>query len=709
MSDEYQPVDDFETESGTPSNEFDETSSNSMAASSSTAEEWAALAEKWATNPENTVVEDGKFSALHHALKAEAANTVTQEAKDIAVSTQTLIEQMNHIIVCDTVADVRALGIGQVQGSIRLMGYHTVRDGGGGYLVYDPNDTTTADDGFINFVDTQGRRWKRDWQTGGFVTPLMAGAITNDAANDAGDALHQVFVWSGENQVRLHIPATGETSGGGKCRYFCNRTLPLYTNHQITGSGADIVEIRFTNNTHGIVSAASGTTITAGFSITGFTVRGVADTSSATTATTAIYLFRCRDFVIGINVDKWVNCMRMDPQNTGFINGRIYGDWFQTYFPNKHNNGPNIGLYIDDTGSKKVQILDLVGLKIYSQLTTTKIVDLVPINSEFSFTITLPLYKASGIKVNRIDAEGFKTRDTDFQLYDETSGRVLLADTWENPGDVTVGDVTTPTNLGITFGSTWSQGETFEIVWNDPWGNKAVFVADGSGIVSKGGHFGGYDIILDTFGTDMIFTPDYVQLANVFGRVRSGATNNEIWALEFNNTIQTMYVADANTKPKVNPDRGVKEPEQINTGSYSGTSASTVSGSEIICRGKFPNRRIPEFNLNLKMACPDQRSMRTTVEVMKVKNRGTPEIIQKQRIDVVASTNTGNSTNDAISHEEDVTIKVFDDEVADFVGGVTDEYRYYLQVYTNRDNGTVDVQSGGTYNSWANYIELGAY
>lgn len=709
MNEIYQPASEFETESGTPSNEFDESQANTPSQSASSAQVWAELAENWATNPENAVVEVGKYSALHHATKAEAANILVQEAKDTAITVQAIIEQMNHIIVCNTVQNVRDLGIGEVQGSIRLMGYHNPLDGGGGYLHYDDIDTTSDDDGFLVFVDTQGRRWKRDWQTGGFVTPLMAGAITNDANNDAGDALHQVFTWSGENQVRLLIPATGETSGGGKCRYYCNRTLPIYTNHQITGSGADIVEIRFTNNTHGLVTAATGTTITAGFSITGFTLRGVADTSSASTATTAIYLFRCRDFVIGVNIDKWVNCMRMDPQSTGFINGRIYGDWFQTYFPNSHNNGPNIGLYIDDTGSKKVQILDLVGLKIYSQLTTKKIVDLVPINSDYSFVITLPLYKASGIKVNRIDGEGFKTRDNDFTLYDETSGRSLLASDWVNPGDVTLGDVETPTQLSITFGSTWSQGETFEIVWNDPWGKKALFVADGSGIVAKGGHFGGYDMILDTYGTDMIFTPDYVQLANIFGRLRSGATNNTIWALEFNNTIETMYVADNGTEPQVNPDRGIKEPFQVNSGTYTGLSASEVSGSTIICRSKFPNRRIPEFNLNLKMDCPDQRSLRTTIEVMKVKNRGTPVIIQKQRIDAVASTNTGNDTNDAISHEEDITIKVFDSEVADFVGGVTDEYRYYLQVYTNRDNGSVSVQSGGTYNSWASYTELGAY
>lgn len=708
MTESYKPVEVFETESGIPSNEFDE-NQNTPSSSSYTAQSWAELAEKWATEPEKTVVKDGKFSALHHAEKAEAANVLVQDAKDVALTTKALIEQMNHIVVCTVVDDVRALGIGKVQGTIRLMGYHTALDGGGGYLHYDDADTTSEDDGFLVFVDTQGRRWKRDWQTGGFVTPLMAGAVPNDASQDAGNALHQVFTWTGENQVRLLITATGETSGGGKCRYFCDRSLPIYTNHQISGSGADIVEICFTNDTHGLVTVATGTTITAGFSIEGFTLRGQADTSSASTATTAIYLFRCRDFVIGVNIDKWVNCMRMDPQSTGFINGRIYGDWFQTYFPNSHNNGPNIGLYIDDTGSKKVQILDLVGLKIYSQLTTSRIVDLVPINSNYSFTITLPLYKASGIKVNRIDGQGFKTRDTDFTLYDETSGRVLLASDWVNPGDVTVADVETPTALSITFGGTWSQGETFEIVWNDPWGKKAVFVADGSGIVAKGGHFGGYDMILDTYGTDMIFTPDYVQLANIFGRLRSGATNNIVWALEFNNTIQRMYVADAGTDTQVNPYRGVKEPFQVNSGTYTGTSASEVAGSTIICRSKFPNRRIPEFNLNLKMECADERSLRTTIEVMKVKNRGTPEIIQKQRIDAVASTNTGNNTNDAISHEEDITIKVFDSEVADFVGGVTDEYRYYLQVYTNRANGSVSVQSGGTYNTWANYTELGAF
>lgn len=711
MSNQYKPVEDFETDSGTPSNEFDESynGSNSQEDTMSS-KTWAELAEQWANNPEDQVVQGDQYSALHHKIKAQKFQLEAQGLIEQANALQIVLEQISGITICKTVNDVRALLMNEVQDAIQLLGYHSPRDGGGGILVYDEDDTTSEDDGFLVFVDAQDRRWKRDWETGGFVTPLMAGAITNDASNDAGEALHQVFTWSGENQVRLHITATGETSGGGKCRYFCDRTLPLYTNHQITGSGADIVEIRFTNNSHGIVSAASGTTITAGFSITGFTLRGIADTSSVNTPTTAIYLFRCRDFVIGVNIDKFVNCMRLDPQSTGFINGRIYGDWFQTYFPNKHNSGPNIGLFIDDTGSKKVQILDLVGLKIYSQLSTKRLADLVPIGGEYDFTITLPLYKASGIKVNRIDANGFKTRSTDFTLYDKSnSGKVELEPTWKNPVDVSVEEATTPTELSIEFGPSWTQGETFEIVWNDPWGNKAVFVADGSGIVSKGGHYGGYTTIIDNFGTDIVFTPDYVQLAEVFARLRPGASNCEMWAQEFNNTINHLYTVEGNIKVNVNPDKGVKDPEEVNSGIYTGLDLQEIDDSLIICRSKFPNRRMPRYNFNLKLECPDERSMKVFVYLKKVKNRGTPVTVQTQRFDVVAAYNEGNDAHDPISEEIIALIEYFDSEVADFVGGVTDEYRYYLEVETNRVNGSVTVQSGGSFNSWKNYTELGAY
>ena len=123
-------------------------------------------------------------------------------------------------LVCDDVATVRALGLAVSQTTLYLSGWHAPGDGGGGYLNYDATDTTSVDDGFLVIVDTQGRRWKRDWKSMLFVTPLMAGAVANDAGQDAGAALELVATWSGQNQVPMFIPSVGETSGGGVCRYF---------------------------------------------------------------------------------------------------------------------------------------------------------------------------------------------------------------------------------------------------------------------------------------------------------------------------------------------------------------------------------------------------------------------------------------------------------------------------------------------------------
>ena len=194
---------------------------------------------------------------------------------------------------------------------------------------------------------------------------------------------------------------------------FCDRSLPIYINHRISGAGRANVEIRFTNDTDGFVTAETGTTITAGFELTGFRIRGVADTSSSSVTTHGLHLFRCRDFVVDIDIDKFVNCCRLDPEDTGFINGTFSGNWFQTFFPNPNNSAPNLGLWAEVTGTKKVQILNLSGLKIYSQLTGREYSGEVPAGLNVPFTLPLPLYKATGIKVYKVDANGFKTLDTD--------------------------------------------------------------------------------------------------------------------------------------------------------------------------------------------------------------------------------------------------------------------------------------------------------
>ena len=271
-----------------------------------------------------------------------------------------------------------------------------------------------------------------------------------------------------------------------------------------------------------------------------------------------------------------------------------------------------------------------------------------------------------------------------------------MISSWVNPGDPSVATVTTPVDLSVTFGGTWSQGESYEIVYNDPWGNTAVLLSGGSGIIARGGHFGGYERILDTFAPDVIFVPDYVQLAYTFARVRADAKHSEIWPLEFNNTIDTLYSVDAGSKPFVNPNSGRDEGQQITDDDYTGTATQLVAGSEVVMQTKHPSRRKVDVSLNLEIDSPSNTSIQATVDLYRSKNDGTPVIVQRQQI----------SADEA---EDPVSFFYRDDEVSEFISGTSDKYEYHLEVFTNRADGVVQVQSGGTFNSFIEVTQRNAY
>lgn len=158
-----------------------------------------------------------------------------------------------------------------------------------------------------------------------------------------------------------------------------------------------------------------------------------------------------------------------------------------------------------------------------------------------------------------------------------------------------------------------------------------------------------------------------------------------------------------------NPNEGLKIPYKISNGIYTGSDIQEITDSLIFCKSNFPNRRLIKYNLNLKVECIDERSIKVAFYLKKIKNKDMPITIDVQKFDLNASYNPNNNTNDPISKEFGAIIEYFDNEISDFKNGIFDEFRYYLEIETNCTNSTVTVQSDNMYNSWKNYIELKAY
>lgn len=70
---------------------------------------------------------------------------------------QQLLSRLNRVV--DTIAALRALNH-TIYTRAFVSGYYAAHDGGGGAYQYDPNDTTSADNGGTIIVATDGSRWK---------------------------------------------------------------------------------------------------------------------------------------------------------------------------------------------------------------------------------------------------------------------------------------------------------------------------------------------------------------------------------------------------------------------------------------------------------------------------------------------------------------------------------------------------------------------
>lgn len=137
---------------------------------------------------------DGNFDAINAA--AVAAQNAAQNAASAATlagtggsaligmpdgSTlaSTFLSSMNRVV--DSIAALRAINRAYSTRAF-VTGYRKATDGGGGPYQYDPNDTSSLDDGFTVIVAADGGRWKL--QINGPVTMKQAGAVGDGATDD---------------------------------------------------------------------------------------------------------------------------------------------------------------------------------------------------------------------------------------------------------------------------------------------------------------------------------------------------------------------------------------------------------------------------------------------------------------------------------------------------------------------------------------------
>ncbi|ENZ79639.1 MULTISPECIES: hypothetical protein [Ralstonia] len=115
--------------------------------------------------------------------------------------------------------------------SVYVNGYYAVSDGGQGGFTYQPNDTSSADNGGTVIVDAAGHRFYRDAKP---TTPFQFGAICNGAINNGADdtlALQNWLNWiQGSGQASEGSAGSGYMPAG----YACLTSSPLKVSTPVT-------------------------------------------------------------------------------------------------------------------------------------------------------------------------------------------------------------------------------------------------------------------------------------------------------------------------------------------------------------------------------------------------------------------------------------------------------------------------------------------
>lgn len=203
----------------------------------------------------NPVVLDANGSCLLYGTGIYTLQVTDALGNNVAAYSG-LTTSLASITSFSNIANLRLNTVGGTSiGSVYVDGYYALADGGEGTFVYNPTDTTSADNGGTIIVDAAGNRWYRDTGTGA-VSLKWFGAkgdgITNDAAilTSAFAASQEVWVppssanyiigtnktIANGNTLRFVSGAKFSISGGVTLTINCILTAPR--NQQIfTGSG----------------------------------------------------------------------------------------------------------------------------------------------------------------------------------------------------------------------------------------------------------------------------------------------------------------------------------------------------------------------------------------------------------------------------------------------------------------------------------------
>jgi hypothetical protein len=125
--------------------------------------------------------------------------------------------------------------------SVSLNAYATTGDGGGGILYLDASDTTTADDGFLVFVNASGQRYKRS--LGEILTPYMAGCVGYTPTVPYISVDSRPIAGIPDDGVRLNVffatqAAIANTGVAFDCSGFFGTSIPLIAGPATCGYAA---------------------------------------------------------------------------------------------------------------------------------------------------------------------------------------------------------------------------------------------------------------------------------------------------------------------------------------------------------------------------------------------------------------------------------------------------------------------------------------
>lgn len=124
----------------------------------------------------------------------------------------TTIGPQSIVFVLSNIASLRALGGSFIFNTVWLDGYVTGGDGGGGTFWYNPNDTTSPDNGGTIIVDQIHRRWYRQWDKFALDVLWFGGSGASDFSVLFDAALAVATTLSAtQTGICIRFPAEGMT------------------------------------------------------------------------------------------------------------------------------------------------------------------------------------------------------------------------------------------------------------------------------------------------------------------------------------------------------------------------------------------------------------------------------------------------------------------------------------------------------------------